>query len=169
MSTDTGKTEVDKLVNDGSTTFTATPSTETSTPSATIGVIVDKTTNQPIATIETKASNVDTPDTSSTPATPENPKVVAVLTNVDGSNVKVIGTTDPTAVATHDSGSLAVPTDGDSDTVVDNGTQVKPNDPVAIVDDGTGLHVGRLTTDGVLNVENNLDSGNNYIIDLYSS
>ena len=53
VSTNAGNTTVDKLVNNGSTTFT-TPSNETSAPSAPVAVIVDKTTNQPVAVVETK-------------------------------------------------------------------------------------------------------------------
>ena len=63
----------------------------------------------------------------------------------------MVSTTDPESAA-HDDGSLAVVSEGNSDTPIDGGTQVQHNDPVAIIDDGTGLHVGRLTTDGVLNV-----------------
>lgn len=164
VSTDSGTAKVDKLVNDGTTTFTA-PSTETDTPSATVAVIVDKTTNQPVAKVETKLDSLG--DTSSDPATPENPKVVAVLNNVDGSNLKVVGTTEPEAQASND-GSLAVATTGSSDVPLDSGSSTH-NDPIAIVDDGSGLHVGRLTTSGELNVYNNLESGNNYIIDLETS
>jgi len=56
--------------------------------------------------------------------------------------------------------------DGDSDTLIDDGTTVDPNAPVVIIDDGTGLHIGKLTTDGQLSAENNLDSGNTYINEL---
>ena len=160
VSTEAGSAVVDKLVNDGTTTFTAEKDDEDL--SATVAVIVDKTTNEPVAKIETSVTDLLKEDPE--PATPDHPKVVAILDNVDASNLKVISTTDQPDVS--DDGNLAVITDGNSDMPVDNGTEIHYNDPVAIVDDGTGLHIGRLTTDGVLNVQNNLESGNTYIGDL---
>ena len=192
VGTDEGSVKVDEVKNDGTTTFEA-PSTETDEPSKTVAVIVDSTTMKPVAKILTKASNVPTSNDSTTtsgdiqgtqsvvsttagtdsevkPTT--TPTVVAVLNNVSGANLKVIGTGEGSAQVgeLNNDGDVTfgdpdAPT-GDSETPIDDGTDVDPDAPVVIVDDGTGLHIGKLTTDGQLTAENNLDSGNTYINDL---
>ena len=79
VSTEAGSAVVDKLVNDGTTTFTAEKDDEDL--SATVAVIVDKTTNEPVAKIETSVTDLLKEDPE--PATPDHPKVVAILDNVE--------------------------------------------------------------------------------------
>ena len=177
VGTGEGSVKVDQLVNDGNTTFTA-PVEDTKAPSTTVAVIIDTKTNKPVATIETKAENVSgaiegtqgvvnttAGTTSEVKPTKENPTIVAVLNNVSGSDLKVVGAGEGEAHVgeLNNSGDVTFAPDGDSETPIDDGTTVDPDAPVVIIDDGTGLHVGKLTTDGKLNAENNLDSGNTYI------
>ena len=104
VGTDSGSVKVDEVHNDGTTTFTA-PAKETDVPSKTVAVIVDADTGKPVAKIETKAENVPTSGavvsttagTTSEVKPTTKPTVVAVLNNVEGANLKVIGTGEGSA------------------------------------------------------------------------
>ena len=87
VSTDVGSVKVDKLVNNGITTFT-TPSKETSVPSYPVAMIENKDTGDTVAVIETKKENITSPSSN---VNTTQPKVIAILNNVDGANLKVVG------------------------------------------------------------------------------
>ena len=84
--------------------------------------------------------------------------------------MKVVGTGEGSAHVDelHNDGNVTFGPDGDSDTTViqDGGSVVDDNAPVAIIQDEAGLHIGKLTTDGVLNAAPTKGGGNTYIIDL---